>query len=159
MSGGASAYGIRSLADTFLRYWQPGLPVYLRFQVVNVDDADYARLGFMPSVTGDQQGIYDVLIDPPADVKEVSMHNIGIFGGQLQFGARVFLISHTFVVKQMEIRNLSDPYDVWRGENVMGLYYNHRLFSIESIIHEDVGSETTLWSIVGNSMETASPAK
>lgn len=81
------------------------------------------------------------------------MHNIGQSGGRLQFGARTFLVSHTFVLQQMQDRDLQDPYLVWRDPLVMGLYYNQRLFSIESITHEDVGSEVTLWKLVCNAME------
>src|SRR5208283_3517867 len=95
--GGASAWGLRSLADTFLRYYQPGLPCWLRLQNQVMQSGDPSALGFMPAVTGAPTGIQDVQIDPPPDVKEVSLHNIGILGGRLQFGARTFLVSHTFV--------------------------------------------------------------
>jgi hypothetical protein len=154
--GGASAWGIRSLADTYFRYFQPGLACALRLQVVDTSTVDYGRLGFVPSVTGaqpGQSGVVDIPIQPPADVQEVSMHNIGQSGGRLQFGARTFLVSHTFVLQQMQDRDLQDPYLVWRDPLVMGLYYNQRLFSIESITHEDVGSEVTLWKLVCNAME------
>ena len=160
MSGGASAWGLRSLADGYLRYFQPGLPCYLRFQTVQADDTtEYASLGFMPSVTGALSGVQDVLIDPPPDVQEVSLHNIGIMGARLQFGARRFLISHTFVREQMRLRELTDPYKVFRDSSVMGIYYNHRLFSIESLTHEDVGGEPTLWTVIANSYEEASPSE
>lgn len=155
-TGGASAWGMRSLADTFFRYFQPGLCCYLRLQVVDTTTTSYGQLGFQPTVTGaqpGQSGIFDILIDPPADVREVSMHNIGISGGRLQFGARTFLISHTFVLNQMAERSFTDPYQVWRDPSVIGLYYNQRLFSIESISHEDVGSETTLWQLICNASE------
>ena len=154
--GGASAWGIRSLADTYFRYWQPGLTCFLRFQNVNVQSADYAQIGFMPSVSGPVSGIVDWPITPPPDVQEVSLHNIGIMGGKLEFGARVFLISHTFVLNEIQRRNLdpSDPYYVWRDPAVMGLFYNYRLFSIESITHEELGGETTLWKLVCNAVES-----
>lgn len=157
--GGASAWGIRSLADTFLRYWQPGLPCYLRRQNVLVADADYAKLGFMPSVTGGDSGINDTLIAPPPDVSEISLHNIGIMGGKLEFGANQFLISHSFVQDQMKAYKLQDPYKVWRDDSVMGLFYNHRLFSIESVTHEEVGSGTTLWRLLCNKHEPSSPGE
>lgn len=155
--GGASAWGIRSLADTFLQYFQPGLPVYLRRQQVLNTSNDYSALGFQPTVSGGLSGFYDTLIQPPADVREVSMHNIGILGGRLNFGARVFVISNKFVIEQMNLLSYTDPYQVWRDEPVIGLYYNQRLFSIESITHEDVGSHTTLWKIIANSNENVSP--
>jgi hypothetical protein len=111
----------------------------------------------MPAVTGGLSGVFDVLIDPPPDVRDVSLHNIGIMGGRLQFGARTFLISNLFVLNQMEERKFTDPYQVWRDPSVMGLFYNNRLFSIESITHEEVGSETTLWQLICNAPEFASP--
>lgn len=155
--GGASAWGIRSLADTWFRYWQPGLPVYLRFQEQVNSANDYSALGFMPAVTGAPAGVTDILIDPPPDVKDISLHNIGIMGGRLNFGARTFIVSHTFVLAMMAKFQFTDPYQVWRDESVVGLYYNNRLFSIESLTHEEVGGETTLWKIIGNSTELSSP--
>lgn len=157
--GGASAWGLRSLADTFLRYYQPGLACYLRMQTVDAAGVSYGQIGFMPAVTGALSGFQDIPVDPPPDVQEVSLHNIGIMGGRLQFGARRFLISNLFVLNQMAVRNLSDPYQVFRDPLVVGLYYNSRLFSIESITHEDVGGETTLWSLVANSSELSSPSQ
>jgi hypothetical protein len=157
MGGGASAWGIRSLADTFLRYFQPGMPCYLRMQQVDAAGTPYGQIGFMPAVTGAMSGFQDILVDPPAEVTEVSLHNIGIMGARLQFGARRFLISNLFVINQMEEQELKDPYQVWRGPLVMGLFYNQRLFSIESITHEDIGSETTLWNLVCNSHEASAP--
>src|SRR6266566_839369 len=153
MSGGASAWGLRSLADCFLRYWQPGLPVYLRRQNVQDTAKDYAALGFQPPVINNQGGFSDTIIDPPPDVQDVSMHNIGILGSRLNFGARTFLISDLFVLNQMQLMSYTDPYLVWRDTPVVGLFYNQRLFSLESITHEEVGGATTLWKIIGNAME------
>lgn len=155
--GGASAWGLRSLADTFLRYFQPGLLCYLRMQTVDANGTQYGQLGFMPAVTGALSGFTDIPIDPPPDVKEVSLHNIGIMGGRLQFGARTFLISNLFVINQMQAQELTDPYQVFRGPLVMGLFYNGKLFSIESITHEEVGGETTLWQLIANSTELNAP--
>lgn len=161
--GGASAWGIRSLADTYFRYWGPGLPCFLRFQNVDTTKtpAAWAQLGFMPSVTGAVSGIVDWPINPPPDVTEVSLHNIGIMGGRLNFGARTFLISHTFVLNEINRRNLnpSDPYYVFRDPLVVGIYYNHRLFSIESITHEELGEETTLWRLVCNANQNPAAAE
>jgi hypothetical protein len=160
MGGGASAWGLRSLADTFLRYWQPGLPVYLRYQEqVNVA-GDYSALGFMPSLSGNNAptGFTDVLIDPPPDVTEISLHNIGIFGGSLHFGAKIFIVSDLFVQNIMAKLNYTDARMVWVDEQVMGLYYDGRLYTILSITHEDVGGQTTLWKLVCNASENMSPS-
>lgn len=151
--GGASAWGIRSLADTFLRYFQPGLPCWLRIQNQLAVPGDPSSIGFMPSVTGAQTGFYDVRIDPPPDVKEVSLHNIGILGGRLNFGARTFMVSNAFVLGRMRDMEYKDPLQVWRDPSVIGFYYDGRLFSIESITHEDVGSQATMWFLVCNSNE------
>jgi hypothetical protein len=111
----------------------------------------------MPSVSGGQGGINDTLIQPPPDVEEISLHNIGIMGGKLEFGANQFLVSHTFVLAQISLYGFTDSYQVWRDDSVMGLYYNSRLFSIESITHEEVGSGTTLWRLLCNKQELSSP--
>lgn len=153
MSGGASSWGIRSLADNFLRYFQPGLPVYLRKQNQTNSPDDYSALGFQPTVSGGPTGFYDTLIDPPADVTDVSLHNIGLFGGKLMFGAKIFIISHTFVLNQMNQFGYTDPYQVFRNDTVVGFYYDQRLFSIESLTHEDVGGIPTLWKVVCNLQE------
>lgn len=153
MGGGASAWGLRSLADNFLRYFQPSLPVYLRRQNVLDQAADYSALGFNPSVTGGAGGFTDTLIDPPADVQELNLRDIGILGGSLHFGARVFLISDTFVQAQMLLYGYTDPYMVWRDTPVIGLYYNQRLFAFDSITHEEVGGATTLWRVLANTMQ------
>ena len=128
-------------------------------QLVDSAGVSYGQIGFMPAVTGALSGFQDIPVDPPPDVQEVSLHNIGIMGGRLNFGARRFLISNLFVLNQMVARNLTDPYQVFRDPLVIGLYYNQRLFSIESITHEDVGGETTLWSLVANSSEIPSPSQ
>jgi hypothetical protein len=156
--GGASAWGLRSLADGFFRYFQPSSPVYLRRQNQLNSPNDYSALGFQPTVSGGPTGFTDLLVDPPADVKEVSLHNIGILGGRLNFGARTFLISHTFVQAVMDDEDYTDPYQVWRDPSVIGLYYQKRLFSIESITNETVGGYITLWYLIGNSDEFASPS-
>jgi len=160
MGGGASAWGIRSLADTYFRYWGPGLPTYLRFQNVDVRSADYSKIGFMPPVTGAVSGISDWLITPQPDVSEISIHNIGIMGGRLNFGARRFVISHTFVLAEISRRNLdsSDPYYVFRDPAVLGIYYNHRLYSIETIMHEEYGTDITLWNLVCNAVQNPASA-
>lgn len=158
MSGGASAWGIRSLADGFFRYWQPGQATYLRLQN-NTDastTASYGQLGFVPAVSGaqpGQSGFNDILINPPADTVDVSLHNIGMSGGRLQFGAKIFTISHTFVLQQMALRNLTDDHLVWRAPEVIGLYQNNRIYTIESITDETIGSDKTLWKLMCNRME------
>lgn len=155
MPGGEGmAWGLRSLADGFFRYYQPSTVCYLRKQNILNSPGDYSSLGFQVTVTGNQlSGITDIQIDPPADVQDVSMHNIGVLGGRLNFGARIFLISHTFVQAQIDLNNYTEARQVWRDKSVIGLFYNKRLYSIESITTETVGSSTTLWKLICNTQE------
>lgn len=155
---GFTSWGIRNLSDNWMRYYQPGLACYLRLKVVNVDQDEFAELGFVPSVTGDLSGVTDILVDPPPDTKEVSLENIGLNSAKLRFGAREFLVSQTFVLNQMAKQGYTDMYQVWNDPLVLGFYYNNRLFTIESITHEDVGGQPTLWRLVCNASDFPSPA-
>lgn len=154
---GFSANGLRSLMDGWFRFYQPGLTCWLRIQTVDPESEDYAQLGFVPTVTGALSGFEDVLIRPPADVRDISLHNIGLNSAKLRFGAREFLISHSFVRNRMIQMNYTDAMKVWNDDSVMGLYYDGRLFSIESVTHEDFGGEPVLWRILANASEVASP--
>lgn len=116
-------------------------------------------MGFVPSVTGVQSGFEDILISPPPDVKEISLHNIGLNSAKLRFGARAFLISHTWVLSRMQDAGYSDPMQVFNDPSVVGLYYDSRLFSIESITHEDFGGQPVTWSVVANASEAISPSE
>jgi len=146
--------GIRWLLDAHQRFFRAGLPAYLRTKNVDDSQQEYVKLGFQWTPTGNQAtGFTDIRILPPPQVDEVSLHNIGLNQARLQFGARTFRISHTFVKARMIELNYTDPYKVFRDRAVVGLFYNGRLFSIESITHEEVAGETVLWNIVANATE------
>lgn len=160
-----SAWGIRSLTDTFMNYFQPGVPTFLRVKNVSVDQplagsgADYAALGFQPEVAGPEpSGTTDFPVRPSAEVLPASMHSIGISKGLLTFGAKVFSISHTFVLNRMSVMGYTDYWQVWRDPSVLGFYHDGRLFAIVNISHRDIAGEPVMWTLVCNSLENASPA-
>lgn len=149
-------FAARFIIDGYQRFFKSGLTVYLRFK--NFDDTgqDYADVGFEVSVTGAlaaSSGFTDIVIDPPPEVKEVSMHNIGIMGGQLSFGAKEFRISHTWVLGRMAAMGYTDPKQVFQDPKVVGIIYEQRLHMMVSLTHDDVGGETTLWKVITNATD------
>ncbi len=111
-------------------------------------------------VAAGESGYTDILIDPPPAVQDVSLHNIGLLAGRLNFGSRIFLVSNTFVQNQLnEYENIPDPYAVFRqrdGYQAIGLFYNNRMFAIESITHKEVAATTIIWKLGGNALEIES---
>jgi hypothetical protein len=157
-------FGVRFLYDSHLRYWRPGLPIALRIRNYTTPEVGYAELGFQYSPSGTAQyqaGFTDIIIKPPAEVKELSLMNIGLNSAKLMFGAKQFVISHTFVRAQMNANNYTDPYQVFRNPLVVGIAYPAypldavRLFSIESITHEEIAGQTLAWTLLCNAAETA----
>jgi len=147
------AYGVRMLLDANQQFMGGGLPVYLRTKN-EVDDAQsYTDLGFQATDEGPTSGFTDTQIFPQPEVDEVSLHNIGLNQARLQFGARIFAISHTFVLNQMAENGYDDAMQVWRDPSVIGLFYDGRLFSIESITHEDAGGDIIWWKLICNSTD------
>lgn len=154
--------GIRRLFDANQRYTRSGLPVWVRVKNFQ-DEGDYIEVGVPYSPTGTaefQSGYTDIPIVPPPGVQDVSLHNIGLMAGRLNFGSRIFIISDTFVQAQMQqYSGITDPYDVFRGRDgfaTLGLFYNNRLFSIESITHKEVGGCTVNWKLICNALENVS---
>lgn len=158
--------GVQFLFDGVQRFTRAGLPVYLRVRNYE-DQGEYLEVGvpFAPTGTAAfNTGYTDVLIVPPPSVQDVSLHNIGVLSGRLNFGSRVFIVSHTFVMNQMAEYGIQDAYDVFRDRTdqdgkkfkVVGLIYNSRMFSIESLTHKEVAGQTINWKLVGNSLENVS---
>ena len=143
--------------DGNMKFSQPGLPVFLRIK--NAVDApatvpEYVEFGFQWEPSGvPLTGVTDVKINPPPSVEPVSMHNIGLNSARLQFGAHKFMISHTFVLQRMQEKGYTDPYQVFRSDEVIGLYHNNRLFSMESIVPHATGSSVIYWDIIANVQE------
>jgi hypothetical protein len=157
--------GVQYVLDTQMKFVRAGLPCYLRvanFTAAEEGAAAEVGVAFSPSGTVDT-GFTDVLIDPPPYVNDVSLRDIGIFGGRLEFGSRIFVISNTFVMAQLQLKsfvdaNVTDPYAVFRdrdGYSCIGIYYNNRLFDITSITHKEVAGQTISWKIIGNAEEQA----
>lgn len=157
------ASGLQYVLDTQQQFVQAGLPVYLRVNnFTDAQEGDALEVGVPYTASGTFDcGFIDILISPPPSVRDVSLHNIGIFGGRLNFGSRIFLISNTFVRCQLETNsfkeaNVTDPYAVWRnrdGKRAIGLFYDNRIFAIESITHREIAAQTVSWTLVGNAEE------
>jgi len=168
------SFGVRFLYDAHLRYFRPGLPTAIRIRNYETADAGYSEFGFQYSPTGQlqfQAGFTDIVIDPPPEVKEVSLHNIGLNQARLQFGAKNFIISQTWVLARMNQMQYTDPIQVFRDPSVIGIAYPYlgnlqgqlpsasanaqtRLFSIESITHDEIAGETLAYTVLCNATET-----
>jgi hypothetical protein len=154
---GFSAWGLRRAQDNWLRFVKPGLRAYLRIMNHVVDESgaeEWAAYGFQhPVDVTDPSGVTDLEINPPPDVRAMSLHNIGLNAAKLYFGAHEFTISHTWVLRRMVDMGTDDPYQVFRNQQVVGLVYNNRVFSIESVQADSVNNEIIQWSVVGNMLE------
>lgn len=159
------ANGLQYVMDTQQNFVRAGLPVYLRVSNFTEEEQGAAAevgVPFAPTGTLDT-GFTDILVSPAPWVKDVSLHNIGLFGGRLNFGSTIFTVSNTFVAAQMQLdgfieNNVTDPYQVWRnrdGYSVIGIFYSGRLYSLDSITHMEVAGQTISWKIVANAQETA----
>lgn len=149
-----SPWAMRNLLDNHQRATHPGLTVYLRVENAVDDEEEFVTYGFQVAVTGSElAGTSDIEIEPPPDVQALSQRDIGLLGANLKFGAHSFLISHTWVLKRMEELALTDPRQVFRAANVVGIVYQERLYSIEELKPEDVHNETISWMVLGNALE------
>ena len=149
--------GLRMLLDGQQRYVRGGLQMWLRLQNFP-DSGTFIEVGvpFTPTGTGDSAattGFTDILIDPPPEVKDISMHNIGILAGRLNFGDKTVIISHTFVLNMLQqYPDVTDPFDVfrdWDGQTpVVGIIYQNRMYSIDQIFNNQLGGETISWRLI-----------
>lgn len=151
---------MRRLVDAQMRWARAGKAVYLRLRdFPDIQNTDWAQLGFAIAPSGSAKGTSDILIDPPPAVNMISLHNIGQSMGKLRFGARLFVVSATFVARQVVARGivasngLSAEDLVWRSPNVVGLVTQGLLFSIEDVGHEEYGVGTVTWLLTCNSTE------
>lgn len=156
--------GMRYLQDSHQRFVRGGLQAFLRVKNFNEDNppdglTDFIEVGFAFAPTGGQDvGTTDILIDPPPEIQDISLHNIGILGGRLNLGSKTFIVSHTFVRNQLIALGM-DPlapgagYAVWRdrdGKKAVGIVYDTRIYSIESVVHKEIGGETINWKLTCN---------
>lgn len=146
-----SPWAIRDLLDTRLKTTTPGLKTYLRLRTDTVPNREFEEYGFQIVNVG--ANVNDILIVPPPSVTPMSMHNIGIVGGRLQFGAHQFDISDTFTRSMLPILKVTDGYSVWRHTSVIGLIYNGSVFSLESVVPKSVNDSIIRWIISGNQIE------
>lgn len=163
-------FGIRRLADQFQRVMRAGLPAWLRIKNFE-DNSAYADKGFVytPPSTGPTvpTGTTDILIDPPASVRIISMHTIAMAqmaNASLKAGAREVTISHTWVVNQMQqpwflnmctANNLdnTDPKLLFRGPVVIGIVTDKLLLETVDVTHEDAFGQPMTWFVFCNASE------
>lgn len=156
-----SPWAMRRLLDCQQEYMNQGLPVYMRLANDQVEQDqvgeqdEFASYGFQVTITGGVPvtGFQDVRVLPQPDVEPLSLHNIGLNAGRLQFGAHRFLISHSWVLQQMTARSLTDPYDVFMADPVIGIVHNNRLFSIEDLQPNTGGGGIISWTVLANQLE------
>lgn len=145
--------GFRRLIDAQQNYVRNGLPVYLRLRnFPDLQNQQFAQMGFTITPTGTQVGTTDILIAPPPAVQSLTLRNIAASQGKLRFGAKDFLISSTFTDQQVKARGLSNETDVWSAPVTVGLVENGKLFSIESIKFEQLAGKTVTWILTCNAV-------
>jgi hypothetical protein len=154
------AEGMRMMVDGQQRFTRAGLEVYLRIQ--NFEDVgDFQEMGIPQAPTiSSGAGFTDLLIDPPPQVIDISMHDIGMSGGRLLIGARAFIISHSFVIKiRQQNPDIPDDIAVWSafGTNtaVVGILYENRMHDIVLYTHKEIGGETVSWKLTCNRLDIA----
>lgn len=150
-------YAVQHLIDTQLNWTRAAHPVYLRLRnFVDFETSLAGGMGFAISPSGADtfnSGTTDILISPPPAITPISVHNIGQSVGKLRFGAKMFLISATFVEKQVSEQSLANQDLVWRGQNVVGLVNDSQLFSIEDVKKKEAAGRTVAWVLTCNSAE------
>ena len=151
--------GQRFLFDSHQRYTRNGLQAFLRVKNFVEDDTsegptDFIEVGFAYAPTGTTAvGTTDIPIMPPPSVQDISLRDIGLLNGRLNFGSKIFIVSHTFVRQQLLALGITDGYAVWRdrdGKKAVGIVYDSRIYSIESIKHKEIGGETINWYLTCN---------
>lgn len=169
--GALFAAGLQGLLDGQQSYLQSGLTTYLRIQNF-APQGDFQEVGVPFTPTGAaaaDTGFVDLEILPPPEVRDVSMHNIGMSGGRLNFGARTFIVSDSFVQSVLQMYpNISDPVDVWRNwdavyvdgnptnqtASVVGIIYENRMHDIVYFNHVEIAGATVSWKLTCNRHET-----
>jgi hypothetical protein len=155
--GNLFADGMRMMVDDHQRFLRGGLEVFLRIQNFQ-ESGPFQEMGvpYVPTGVGRAQtGYTDILIDPPPQVTDVSMHDIGMSGGKLQLGARSFVVSHTFVLNMRELHpSIKDDIAVWSSwdsmSTVIGIMYENRMHDIVVYTHREVGGYTVSWKLTCN---------
>lgn len=152
--------GMRMLLDGQTRFVASSKQAFVRVQNFQ-NTGDYLEVGvpFAPTgVAEENSGFTDIIIDPPPQTRDISMHNIGLLAGRLNFGDKTMIVSHTFVLNVMQAYpGITDPYDVWRNWDgqtpVIGIVYQNRMWAIESITNSQWGGETVSWKLILKGLE------
>lgn len=151
------APGFRRLSDAAQNYWRGGQPVMLRIRNQEEDNADktYLQLGmrFSPSGGTPKTGFTDIKIKPQPDVKQVSLHDIGLNQTNLMFGAMKFSISHNWVKARMREKGYEHGRKVFLDDTVIGLFHNNRLYSIDLAEPVEELGDIIRWELVCNAAE------
>lgn len=153
MSGPNFAFGLRFLADRHAEYTRAGLAVSLRIK--NFDESSFsgARLGFAFAPTGGQSGTTDILIQPPPEVTDYRSTQEGL---ELKTEFKIekkFVISHTWVQGRQQQLGYTDPREVFRSKTVVGLVYDQRVYSIDSVLTDSASGEFIRWNIIAYAVE------
>ena len=148
------SFGVQRLIGAVQRYTGATTPVYMRFRnYATLPQTQAAMLGL--PVTPDPlmvtPGTSDVLVDPPPSMNTLSLHDIGISGGKLRFGAKSFLIQAGWVSAQAQTFGFTDPKLVFN--QAVGVVNENMLYSIEDIQHEAVTGCIVSWILVCNANE------
>lgn len=162
--------GIQWLMDQHQRFVRSGLLVYLRVKNFQESTPETPVVTLevgvpVPDTAGDG-GYTDITIQPPPNVTDISMHNLGMAaqaGVRLNFGSKIFTISDSFVQSQMAMIEqefgvtIEDPIDIFRTRggtgNALGLVYQGRMHEILYPRSRQVSGQTISWQITGNAIE------
>lgn len=163
------AQGIQMVLDGQQQFLRGGFDCYLRVNNFS-PSGDFIEVGVPYTPSGDlalETGFVDIIILPPPATKPMSNHDIGVSGGKLMFGARIFWVSNTFVQQLLDTYpKIKGGYNVFRNWDspdgtpqtdgsayVMGLIYNNQLYSIEDIGRVNVAGVTVNWKLTCNAQE------
>lgn len=159
------ACGLRFTQDQQMRYAAYGPPIWIvirNYTDAQEVNADAEELGFTVTVaaSGAPSGTQALLIDPPPVVKNLSMFNLAqaaqvglqvLSNGKV--GGKKLTISHTWVLQQMALRNITDPRIVFEDDTTVGLLVGDVLMSITSVNSNDAFGEPLNWTIIGTTTE------
>jgi hypothetical protein len=147
------SFGLRFMQDAQQRFVRAGLAVYLRVKNFDAANVAGARLGFAWTPTGSNVGTTDILIDPPPEEFDVKSEDDGLPLENEYKIKKKFVISHTWVLARAAQMNYTDPYQVFRSNNVVGLVYSNRLYAIDSLLADDSSGSTIRWYVIANAVE------
>lgn len=154
-SGLNLGFGIQRLIDAQQRYTQASrVPIFMRLRNFTPPTNElYAQLGYTITPVSGGTGTSDIKIDPPPSSRLVSMHNIGMSGGKLRFGARTFILSGTFINAQQAALGLATPDDLWLCPQFVGIYAYGVLWTVMEYSPEELGGIAVVWSLTCNANE------